>query len=77
MLWICRYKAKFLYCKVVLIYRNKMGKVNLTISDKLEKEFREEAFKEKGMKKGFLTDATEEAIQLWVNHIRERRRENK
>jgi hypothetical protein len=55
-----------------------MGKVNLTISDKLEKEFREEAFKEKGMKKGFLTDATEEAIELWVNHIRERRkRENK
>jgi hypothetical protein len=50
-----------------------MGKVNLTISDELEKQFREEAFREKGMKKGFLTDATEEAITLWLEHIRAKR----
>lgn len=46
-----------------------MGKVNLTISDNLEEKFRPLAFKVKGMKKGFLTDATEEAVALWVDVI--------
>jgi len=30
-----------------------MGKINLTINDELEREFREMAYKVKGMKKGF------------------------
>jgi hypothetical protein len=47
-----------------------MGKVNLTISDDLEKEFREVAYREKGMKKGFLTDATEEAIKVWLGYVK-------
>lgn len=46
-----------------------MGKVNLTINDDLEKAFRETAYKVKGMKKGFLTDATEEAISVWLKYI--------
>jgi hypothetical protein len=54
-----------------------MGKVNLTISDKLEEEFRKEAFKEKGMKRGFLTDATEEAITLWLEHVKTKREREK
>jgi hypothetical protein len=51
-----------------------MGKVNLTISDELEKEFREIAYKEKGMKKGFLTDATEEALSQWVKRVKEKKK---
>ncbi len=54
-----------------------MGKVNLTISDDLEKEFRETAYKEKGMKKGFLTDATEEAIMMWVEYVKNKKKEKK
>jgi hypothetical protein len=46
-----------------------MGKVNLTINDDLEQAFRETAYKVKGMKKGFLTDATEEAISVWLKYI--------
>jgi hypothetical protein len=54
-----------------------VGKVNLTISDELEKEFREVAYKEKGMKKGFLTDATEEAIEVWLKYVKEKRRKER
>ncbi len=43
-----------------------MGKINLTVRDDLEKRFREEAFKRKGMKKGFLTNAIEEAMKQWI-----------
>lgn len=43
-----------------------MAKINLIISDDIDKKFREEVFKRKGMKKGNLTDALEEAIMLWV-----------
>jgi hypothetical protein len=47
-----------------------MGKVNLTINDELEREFREVAYREKGMKKGFLTDAIEEAIRVWLEYVK-------
>jgi hypothetical protein len=46
-----------------------MGKVNLTINDDLEIAFREAAYKVKGMKKGFLAEATEEAISVWLKYI--------
>lgn len=44
-----------------------MGKLNVIIQDSVDKKFREEVFKRKGMKKGNLTEALEEAMQLWVN----------
>lgn len=47
-----------------------MGKVNLTVDDDVEAKFRQEAFKQKGMKKGFLTDATQEAMELWTDLIK-------
>jgi hypothetical protein len=47
-----------------------MGSMNLTIDDKLEKEFREVAYRQKGMKKGFLTGATEEAIKVWLGYVK-------
>jgi hypothetical protein len=43
-----------------------MGKINLIISDKLEKEFREAIFKKYGMKRGNLSKAVEEAIKEWI-----------
>jgi len=43
-----------------------MGKINLIIPDKLEKEFREAVFKKYGLKRGNITQATEEAIKEWI-----------
>ena len=43
-----------------------MGKINVVVDDKVEKKFRDTVFKRKGMKKGNLTDAVEEAMLLWV-----------
>ena len=43
-----------------------MGKLNVKIEDKIDIKFRREIFKRKGMKKGNLTEAVEEAMLLWV-----------
>ncbi|MDH5795171.1 MAG: hypothetical protein OEZ24_03590 [Candidatus Bathyarchaeota archaeon] len=43
-----------------------MGKLNLSLKDEVEAKFREEVFKRKGMKKGNLKEAVEEAMLLWV-----------
>jgi len=44
-----------------------MGKINIVVDDKIEKKFRNTVFKRKGMKKGNLTEAVEEAMLLWVS----------
>jgi len=44
-----------------------MGKLNVKIKDKIDHRFREVVFKRKGMKKGNLTEAVEEAILMWVS----------
>jgi len=44
-----------------------MGKINLKIKDEIEQKFREEVFKRKGLRKGNLTKALEEAMVLWIN----------
>jgi len=43
-----------------------MGKINLIIPDKLEKEFRETVFKKYGLKRGNISQAIEEAIKEWI-----------
>lgn len=43
-----------------------MGKLNVLIKDRLDRRFREVVFKRKGMKKGNLTEAVEEAMLLWI-----------
>lgn len=43
-----------------------MGKLNLSVKDEVEVKFREEIFKRKGMKKGNLKQAVEEAMLLWI-----------
>ena len=44
-----------------------MGNLNVNINDDLDQKFREIVFRKKGMKRGNLTEAVEEALELWVN----------
>jgi len=43
-----------------------MGKMNIVLDDKLELKFRETVFERKGMKKGNISEALEEAINQWI-----------
>lgn len=43
-----------------------MGKVTLVLDDKLEERFREAIFKSKGMKRGNMSEAFEEALEMWI-----------
>jgi hypothetical protein len=43
-----------------------MGKVTLVLDDKLEERFREAIFKSKGMRRGNIQSAIEEAVELWI-----------
>lgn len=43
-----------------------MGRLNINISDQLEKEFRLKIIEKFGGKKGSLSKALEEAITLWI-----------
>jgi hypothetical protein len=45
-----------------------MGKVTLVLDDKLEERFREAIFKAKGMKRGNMSQAFHEAIELWIEN---------
>jgi len=50
-----------------------MGGIKVNLPEELEEEFREEVFKSKGMKKGNLSLAIEEAIRLWIDMQRKKR----
>jgi len=43
-----------------------MGRINVVLPDEFEERFREEVFKRKGMKRGNLTDAIIEAMEMWI-----------
>ena len=43
----------------------------LNVEDDLEKRFRETVFKRKGMKRGNITEALEEAIEQWIESEKE------
>lgn len=45
----------------------KMGKLNVKVREEIDKKFREEVFRRKGMRKGNITEAIEEAMLLWIN----------
>jgi hypothetical protein len=45
---------------------NMVKKLTVLIDDKLDEEFRETVFKKKGMHRGNITEAIEEAIDLWI-----------
>jgi hypothetical protein len=45
-----------------------MGKMNIILQDKTEEKFRKAVADYKGFKKGNLSEALEEAINLWISH---------
>jgi hypothetical protein len=45
----------------------KMGKLNLNVRKDIDERFRREVFSRKGLKKGNLKEAVEEAMILWIN----------
>ena len=44
-----------------------MGKLNIKVREDLDATFRREVFKRRGMKKGNIKKAVEEAMILWIN----------
>ena len=50
-----------------------MGRINIVLSDELEDRFRKEVAKSKGLKKGNIGKAIEEALMLWLETDQERR----
>jgi hypothetical protein len=43
-----------------------MGKMNIVLEDELEQRFRKAVFESKGMKKGNISEAFEEALEMWI-----------
>jgi hypothetical protein len=43
-----------------------LGKINLVVSDELEKHFRDAVFKKYGMKRGNIQKSVEEALREWI-----------
>ena len=43
-----------------------MGNINIVLSDNTEERFRQAVAKKLGMKKGNISKALEEAIDLWI-----------
>jgi hypothetical protein len=54
-----------------------MTKMTVVIGDELEKKFKEEIFKDKGMKRGNIQEAVEEAIELWIQEKTDEKRRKK
>lgn len=52
-----------------------MGAIKAILSDELEQNFREEIFKSKGMKKGNISIAIEEAVGMWIDAQQKKRSE--
>jgi len=50
-----------------------MGRIDVILPEDLEEEFRTEVFKSKGMKKGNITAAIIDAIQMWMKEERKKR----
>jgi hypothetical protein len=51
---------------VVSTYGYCMGKINVVLPDDVEKRFRKAVFEKKGMKKGNISEALEEAVEIWM-----------
>jgi hypothetical protein len=45
-----------------------MGKMNIVLKDDVEQKFRKAVFERKGMKKGNISEALEEAINQWMEY---------
>lgn len=45
---------------------NQTGKMNIVLGDNLEERFRRTVFESKGMRKGNISAALEEAVEAWI-----------
>lgn len=54
-----------------------MGKVTLVLNDELEQKFRDAIYKSKGMKRGNIQSAIEEAIECWIKEKEEKANVNR
>jgi len=52
-----------------------MGRIQIVLSDELEREFRSEVSKGMGFKKGNMSLAVEKAIKIWMDLGRKKRSE--
>lgn len=43
-----------------------MGKINIALDDAVEEKFRKAVYQRMGMKKGNISKALEEAIDVWI-----------
>ncbi|MDQ1280081.1 MAG: hypothetical protein QG670_1343 [Thermoproteota archaeon] len=50
-----------------------MGKVTLVLNDELEQRFRDAIYKSKGMKRGNIQSAIEEAVEQWIEKQEKRK----
>jgi hypothetical protein len=50
-----------------------MGAIKVILSEELEQKFRDEVYKSKGMKKGNISIAIEEAVNMWIESQQEKR----
>ena len=46
-----------------------MGKMNISISDSTERQFQETVARYRGLGKGNISSAVEEAIQMWIKEL--------
>jgi len=52
-------------------------KINISLSDKTEEELKETIFETKGMKKGNISEAAEEAFKMWIKEQKRLKKEAK
>jgi hypothetical protein len=52
-----------------------MGRINVVLPDEIEDNFRKEVAKSKGLKKGNIGKAIEEALILWIDAGQKKRSE--
>jgi len=57
-MWLSTYNIKEI---------EKMGKLNIKVREDIDTKFRRAVFRRKGMKKGNITNAVEEAMLLWIS----------
>jgi len=53
----------------IRLFGDIMGKMNIVLDDELEEKFRKAVFQRKGMKKGNISKALEEAIKQWIEYF--------
>lgn len=52
--------------KSVKTFMDQMGTLRVTIPEELDRQFREAIFRARGMRRGNITVAMQEAIEMWI-----------